>query len=245
MSIWVIVGLGIACAVVGGIIQGISTSGEMKKLTAALAATRGFQASHVHVAMDGSCLLAFDSSSNALIVIRNSQSGPIRRPIDRKQIIGSQIIEDGQSITETRRASQIGGAIVGGVLLGGVGAVIGGLSGKKRSVSEVDKLSLRITVENATHPMIDIPFLTLKQRADSSIYRQLRVSIDEWHGRIAALIRQADREQPGAIAMPPSPPALPAVSVADELLKLAALRDSGVLSPDEFASEKQRLLARS
>jgi hypothetical protein len=32
-------------------------------------------------------------------------------------------------------------------------------------------------------------------------------------------------------------------SVADELAKLAALRDSGVLSEDEFAAQKARLLS--
>jgi hypothetical protein len=36
--------------------------------------------------------------------------------------------------------------------------------------------------------------------------------------------------------------ATPAASVADELMKLAQLRDSGVLSEDEFAAQKAKLL---
>jgi putative oligomerization/nucleic acid binding protein len=36
--------------------------------------------------------------------------------------------------------------------------------------------------------------------------------------------------------------AAPPVSIADELVKLAQLRDSGVLSPDEFAQAKAKLL---
>jgi hypothetical protein len=39
-----------------------------------------------------------------------------------------------------------------------------------------------------------------------------------------------------------STPAAHAVSVADELVKLAALRDQGVLSDDEFAAQKAKLL---
>ena len=35
----------------------------------------------------------------------------------------------------------------------------------------------------------------------------------------------------------------PAVSVADELLKLASLRDQGILTEDEFSAQKAKLLA--
>jgi hypothetical protein len=41
---------------------------------------------------------------------------------------------------------------------------------------------------------------------------------------------------------PPPPPAGSSVSVADELLKLAALRDAGVLTAEEFAAQKAKLL---
>ena len=47
-----------------------------------------------------------------------------------------------------------------------------------------------------------------------------------------------------APAMPvATPPAGPAPFVADELVKLADLRDKGVLTPDEFTAQKARLLA--
>lgn len=42
---------------------------------------------------------------------------------------------------------------------------------------------------------------------------------------------------------PPSPAPGPAASVADELAKLAALKESGVLTADEFAAQKAKLLA--
>lgn len=45
-----------------------------------------------------------------------------------------------------------------------------------------------------------------------------------------------------ASPVPPNPPAVP--SVADELVKLAALRERGVLSPEEFEEQKRRLLSR-
>ncbi|MGO4806423.1 SHOCT domain-containing protein [Arthrobacter sp. 2MCAF15] len=43
-------------------------------------------------------------------------------------------------------------------------------------------------------------------------------------------------------ALPAMPSVPPMAGVADELSKLAALRDAGVLSEDEFAAQKRRLL---
>jgi hypothetical protein len=48
--------------------------------------------------------------------------------------------------------------------------------------------------------------------------------------------------KPAAPPASPAPAASTSTSVADELTKLAALRDSGVLTEDEFAVQKARLL---
>lgn len=58
--------------------------------------------------------------------------------------------------------------------------------------------------------------------------------------------RQANRwaadEQPEQEAVAPAPAAEP-VDVADQLQKLAQLRDQGVLTDEEFATQKAKLLA--
>jgi len=40
------------------------------------------------------------------------------------------------------------------------------------------------------------------------------------------------------------PPPSPSLSVADELVKLAAIRDQGILSPEEYEEQKAKLLGR-
>lgn len=52
----------------------------------------------------------------------------------------------------------------------------------------------------------------------------------------------AQLESIRALATPHS--TTPGASLADELQKLAALRDAGVLTPGEFEAQKSRLLAR-
>ncbi|MDD9855558.1 MAG: SHOCT domain-containing protein, partial [Gammaproteobacteria bacterium] len=59
-----------------------------------------------------------------------------------------------------------------------------------------------------------------------------------WHGLLTAVIKQADLEDSAG-----EKAAVDSSSVADELAKLAALKEQGVLSDDEFSNQKQKLLA--
>ena len=43
-------------------------------------------------------------------------------------------------------------------------------------------------------------------------------------------------------APPPPPPAAPAVDPIEQLTKLGALRDQGILTEEEFAAEKAKIL---
>ena len=48
-----------------------------------------------------------------------------------RDILSSEVLIDGNEVVKTSRTSQIGGALVGGILAGGVGAIIGGLSAEQ------------------------------------------------------------------------------------------------------------------
>ncbi|MBJ7339637.1 SHOCT domain-containing protein [Mycolicibacterium sp.] len=65
------------------------------------------------------------------------------------------------------------------------------------------------------------------------------------HGRVQR--RQRDRWATAAAEprqpVPAPPPAAPTVDVLEQLERLGRLRDSGVLTEDEFAAQKARLLA--
>jgi Short C-terminal domain/Protein of unknown function (DUF2510) len=65
--------------------------------------------------------------------------------------------------------------------------------------------------------------------------QEVRAKLAPWLGQNGIPWRD---DEPAA-----APAAAPIASIADELQKLAALRDSGVLTPDEFAAAKARLLA--
>jgi hypothetical protein len=74
--------------------------------------------------------------------------------------------------------------------------------------------------------------------------RQNVKDILEATSRVLQAKGDAWRAQMAPTPVPSTPALTPAVSVADELMKLAALRDSGVLSAEEFNAQKAKILSR-
>ena len=62
-------------------------------------------------------------------------------------------------------------------------------------------------------------------------------------GEFDALRSHIEAYLSARLAPPSAAPAAPAPDLADQLARLAALRDQGVLSEDEFSEQKSRLLA--
>ncbi|WP_188206960.1 SHOCT domain-containing protein [Alkalibacillus aidingensis] len=169
-----------------------------------------------------------------------------------RDILESEIIEDGETITKSSRKSQIGGALLGGVLAGGVGAIIGGLSGKQKSDKEIISLDLKLVVNNTQNPVYTINFLkaeieSISQKPipikkSSSQYKLSKNKINHWHSLITVLIKQADEEdnkQPE-----PTQSTNSNSSTADEIRKLSELLNDGFITQEEFNSEKQKVLSQ-
>lgn len=183
--------------------------------------------------------MAIDEQRNKICLIDHRQRNISSRVITHKDLVSSEIFEDGSTITKTIRSSQLGGALVGGLALGGVGAIIGGLSGKSKTTEKVMRIDLRITVNDIQTPLHDINFLTIETKQDGIIYQNAMKTARHWHGLVDVLIKRANMEDRENHAVKDQSNH---TSVADELKKLAGLRDSGVLSTEEFQSQKIKLL---
>ena len=59
-------------------------------------------------------------------------------------IVDFELLEDGESIAK----GGLGRAVVGGVLFGGIGAVVGGITGKKKSKPVCNSLKIKITLND-------------------------------------------------------------------------------------------------
>lgn len=155
--------------------------------------------------------------------------------IEGCQIIGVKVVEAaGVTHTRTQGGSALGRAALGGVLFGGVGALLGGMSAKQQSCGTVIGIDVVIATREPGWPLLTIPLLAGAWRADSEQVAQGRRAATVWAARVDDMIRQC--------AITPVI-AQGGASVADELGKLVWLRDHGEISAQECERLKRQLLA--
>lgn len=97
-------------------------------------------------------------------------------------INGFEILKDGMS-----NSANIGSAAVGGLLFGGIGAVIGGIGS---STSSISSLSFIFRLNDFDMPSVEIKFFESKIKTDSLVYKATMKEINE----IAGLLSFIERE---------------------------------------------------
>lgn len=144
----------------------------------------------------------------------------------------------------------IGGAVVGGLLFGGVGAIVGGNTAKATQNKEVRIMNIKILLKSTSNSTIilkiyeagrDGAVLETKKDADRMHYEGLMKEVSGIKDIFSIIIDIVDKN----IAMQKAASAAQtqtSASVADELIKLAKLKDAGVLSEEEFNAQKAKLL---
>jgi hypothetical protein len=191
--------------------------------------------------------LAIDLDRNKICLISGISAQASLKVILYKDIFACELYENGNTITETSRANQLGGVLVGGILLSGAGAIIGGLSGKTKTTGTVETIELRLIINDAEKPVHDISFLSSELDKggiiEKGLYKNIMREARYWHGLITVLIKRADIEDNARV--PQITSNNQGYSVADEIKKLAKLRDSDLLSVAEFQKQKSKLLKQS
>lgn len=235
----VVIGVGI------GVAQVVAISNKKKAMEEKLESLPDFSPTQKIMGNNGDTGLAIDEERKKVVLIKNGPTGVDLKPITYRDVLSSEIFVDGETVTKTARGSQLGGALIGGLALGGVGAIIGGLSGKTRSSEKVKRVDLRITVNDTKSPLHDINFMDIKGKKDGIIYKSAMDKARYWHGLIAVLIKMANnedvRKEGGESSSQVNGGSTS--SLADELSKLSDLRDKGVLTDEEFSIQKQKLLS--
>lgn len=163
-----------------------------------------------------------------------------------------QIHESVQQVTSTKsngrekRKGVMTRAAVGTILMPGVGTLAGALTAKKQSSIE----SEAVTSQQVTRTIVltrDDPFKTvLTIPYHPELEAKLRSILAENLAQTAAaeqITETSPVEQPQIVEQTPQVEQIASnISIADELIKLKELLDAGVLTEEEFAIQKQRLL---
>lgn len=82
-------------------------------------------------------------------------------------IMDYELIEDGNSITK----GGLGRAVAGGVLFGGVGAIVGGVTGGKKTTQTCSKLQIKIVINDIDSPILYIDLITVETKKDNPVYK--------------------------------------------------------------------------
>jgi hypothetical protein len=160
-----------------------------------------FNPSHKFISSDNKTGIAVDTTSKRICLLINEKGifpadirRIIREVIPYKDILEVAIYEDGDTVTKTSRTSQVAGALIGNIMLGGAGMVIGALSGAKRTQAKTSNLELRLTINNTNLPFWSIVFLHQETNKKSSHYKYAVTEVNKWNSLIKVLIKQADEE---------------------------------------------------
>lgn len=177
--------------------------------------------------------------SSAMLVFSGTRNLCIQsRVIPFSDLVSCEIKDDShttvvgkkEEVTKTSTGSAVGRAVVGSLVAGPAGAIIGGATAKKKT-EVIDNTK---TITNHHYYVI----VNLASISDPVISIDCGKSSPKMAEEIKAIIsgiiaknKQANASHVGV------------GSIADELTKLAALKEQGILTEVEFSQQKQRLLS--
>lgn len=145
----------------------------------------------------------------------------------------------------------LGGAVVGGLLFGGVGAIVGGNTAKATQNKVIKIMSIKILLKSTSDSTIilkiyeagpDGNILETKKDADRMHYEGLMKEVTGIKDIFSIILDMVDKKIAQQKSVPVMQP-VASTSVADELVKLAKLKESGILSEEEFNAQKAKLLS--
>lgn len=93
-----------------------------------------------------------------------------------EDVLEVEILEDGDSIT---KSNGVGRAVVGGLVFGVAGALIGGVTGKKKTKTLVNSLKVKVTLNDIINPVKYIDLIVTKTKSDSFSYKSANSTAQE------------------------------------------------------------------
>lgn len=166
-----------------------------------------------------------DNTNSILIETSNVQAEVFKY----EQIIGFELIENGNSII----SGGAGQAIAGGMLFGEVGAIIGGTTATRKMSEICTLLKIKITFRNCNRHSIDITFIDNSKGFQKNSY-EYTTKFELAEEIMTALQVAVDKVKMSELSTK--------TSAADEILKFKNLLDLGAITEEEYNAKKNQLL---
>lgn len=187
--------------------------------------------------------IAINETNDLVMLFKSTKDTITQKTLPYNSIMSAELFENGTSINKIVSSSMIGRTIIGGALGGGVGAIIGGLSGKQKTIEQVSEIYLHITINDMSTPSFNIYFLESACTKGDVVYNRSMNKARNTLGLIGIIIKRAEEKNANITIQNGSAPTNTSnILIADELKKLTELFESGVLTETEYFRQKSRLL---
>lgn len=184
----------------------------------------------------GSIFMATDNDRK-LILLGNTANDHFL--ISYKNIIKFEIVEDGETTIERSLGGVIGRSVVGGLVAGNAGAVIGGTTSSAKNKKKVKNISVKILLRNSDEKSISLPIYNSSSPTDCSNQDVVDAmkAVEEVKDTLSIIIDEVERSEKQTAQAPKQEN-----SLAEELAKLAEMKNAGIISDEEFSAAKAKLL---
>lgn len=178
-------------------------------------------------------MIKIDDSSNTLILadkmyIRYKPSCYTLFNFD--QIVDFELLEDGESIA----SGGLGRAAIGALAFGGTGAVVGGVTGKKKTKGTCTTMEIKVTVKDYPRPAFYIKLVQTQMKKDSLTYKSVSKMAQDILSSLQLITDRTASVSDESSSVQ--------VSSADEIRKFKELLDDGIITEEEFNTKKKELL---
>jgi len=184
-------------------------------------------------------------NTDAMKIAHSRMRSSKRDEFEISNIINIEFIEDSVIVNSGSRS--ISGAIVGGVIAGGVGAIIGGLGGENESKKNISSIKLKIYFNDTQRPVLTMTFYDgPKLEKYGPTYKKCHEMAESCYGVIRALKHSNDKITVNQYAQVPGESFHDIqLSVGDELAKLYQLLEKGVITESEFLEIKGKIISNA
>ena len=184
------------------------------------------------ITKDFGSYIKFDEN-NKKWCIPDTAFGKLKNPIiySFDDIIGYELLEDGDSIIK----SGAGKALAGGLVFGLGGAIVGA-AGKRKTKSTCTRLQIKIVLNDISTPNVFINLITTETKKQSIMYQSSYKTAQNILS-VLQIISESNISQQEVVQQQNS-----TNSIADEIMKFKELLDQGIITQDEFDAKKKQLL---
>lgn len=208
---------------------------------------KGFTASEI---IEGQCslfLFAIDDRNDKIVYIDRDNTSCV----DYNSIISVELLEEG-TVTQKKSTSRtIGGALLGGAMIGGVGAIIGGVTGSSKERKNVSSVVIKILLRDIKcSTLLILCFDAFKMTnsnelklgsSKSYLYHKGIEQANKLKDLISVIIDKVDSRE--KIQQSDIRRNDTYRNISDELEKLYNLKEKGIITTEEFNSQKRKLLS--